>query len=186
MYKNTKNNSMRTFLALELSASAKEELTRLSQELQSNCHGSFYGPELYHLTLAFLGDITYEEAQALLLVLEEELSTTPAFELRLCRLGYFAQPESATVFCSTAKEPKLDELASLTYKAAWDCGISFDAKKFRAHITLGRRVDLRSFRLDSLHVKAVSFKVDAICLYKSTLHRNGPTYEILERVPLAL
>ena len=188
MYKNTQyyneQETMRTFLALELSAPAKAELTRLSQELHSSCHGSFYSQQLYHLTLAFLGDITTEQAQSLMLVLEDELSRVCAFDLTLCRLGYFAQPESATIFCSTAKEPKLDALAQLTYKSAWDCGIDFDAKKFRAHITLARRADIRGIRLDSLSVTPVSFKVDAVSLYKSTLKRTGPTYEVLQRLPL--
>ena len=184
MHNYPQTETMRTFLALELNAQAKNELSRLSHEIHSSCHGSFYGQELYHLTLAFLGEITTEEAQSLVLVLEDELSRVPAFDLKLCRLGYFAQPESATVFCSTAKEPKLDELAQLIYKAAWDCGIDFDAKKFRAHVTLGRRVDIRGIRLDSLSVTPVSFKVDAVCLYKSTLHRTGPTYEVLQRLKM--
>ena len=179
-----KEETMRTFLALDLSAQAKEELTRLSNLIHQNCHGSFCLPETYHLTLAFLGDITQSEAQSLNLVLEDAVSNINSFDLNLCRLGYFAQPESATVFCSTAKEPRLDELAQITYKAAWDCGIDFDAKKFRAHITLGRRIDLRSFRLDSISVNPISFKVDAITLYKSTLHRTGPTYEALQRISL--
>ncbi len=176
--------TMRTFLALELNPEAKNELTRLSGLIQQNCHGSFCKQETYHLTLAFLGEITQEAATSLTFVLEDALSKTKSFNLSLCRLGYFAQPESATVFCSTAKEEQLDTLAQITYKAAWDCGIDFDAKKFRAHITLGRRVDLRGIRLDSIPVTPVSFPVQAISLFKSTLHRTGPTYEVLQRIAL--
>ena len=176
--------TMRTFLALELNPEAKAELTRLSVLIQQNCHGSFCKQETYHLTLAFLGEITQADATSLSLVLEDALSNIKAFKLSLCRLGYFSQPESATVFCSTAKEAELDALAQITYKAAWDCGIDFDAKKFRAHITLGRRVDIRGIRLDSIAVSPVSFPVTAISLYKSTLHRTGPTYEVLQRIPL--
>ena len=176
--------TMRTFLALELSPEAKSELTRLSSLIQQNCHGSFCKQETYHLTLAFLGDITQADATSLSLVLEDALSNIKAFNLSLCRLGYFAQPESATVFCSTAKEEQLDALAQITYKAAWDCGIDFDAKKFRAHITLGRRVDIRGIRLDSIPVTPVCFSVQAVSLFKSTLHRTGPTYEVLQRISL--
>lgn len=174
---------MRTFLALDVSQEAKAELSRLSNTLKGSCHGSFCTPQSYHMTLAFLGEITQDEADTLMDVLEGELEGHEPFDLTLCRLGYFAQPESATVFCSTAKEPRLDQLAALTYRAAWDCGIDFDAKKFRAHITLGRRIDTRGTRLDAIEVSPVSFSVSGVTLYKSTLHPTGPVYETLAFAP---
>ena len=174
---------MRTFLALDVSEAARTELSRLSGMLRASCHGSFCTPQSYHMTLAFLGEITQDEAYTLVDVLEGELEGVAPFQLTLCRLGYFAQPERATVFCSTAKEPRLDELAALTYRAAWDCGIDFDAKKFRAHMTLGRRIDTRGIRLDAIDVNPVSFDVAGVTLYKSTLHPTGPVYEALAFVP---
>lgn len=170
-------------MALDVSESARAELSRLSSILKAGCHGSFCTPQSYHMTLAFLGEITQDEADTLMDVLSGELEGATPFDLSLCRLGYFAQPERATVFCSTAKEPRLDELASLTYRAAWDCGIDFDAKKFRAHITLGRRIDTRGIRLDAIEVNPVSFCVSGVSLYKSTLRPTGPIYESLAFVP---
>ena len=166
-------------MALDISQEAKAELSRLSGLLKGSCHGSFCTPQSYHMTLAFLGDITQNDADTLMDVLEGELEGVSPFLISLCRLGYFAQPESATVFCSTAKEPRLDELAALAYRSAWDCGIDFDAKKFRAHITLGRRIDTRGTRLDAVEVHPVSFPVSGVTLYKSTLHPTGPVYETL-------
>jgi len=174
---------MRTFLALDVSEAARAELSRLSTVLKAGCHGSFCTPQSYHMTLAFLGEITQDEADTLMDVLSGELEGAAPFDLSLCRLGYFAQPESATVFCSTAKEPRLDALAALTYRAAWDCGIDFDAKKFRAHMTLGRRIDTRGVRLDAIEVDPIQFPVSGVTLYKSTLRPTGPIYESLAFVP---
>lgn len=168
---------MRSFLALDITDEAKVELSRLSAEIRRICSGSFCTPQSYHMTLAFLGEITQDEAYDLMDVLTGELEGTKPFELSLCRLGYFSQPESATVFCSTAKDLRLDALAGLTYRAAWDCGIDFDSKRFRAHITLGRRIDTRGIRLDSIPVDPVLFPVSAVTLYKSTLRPTGPIYE---------
>lgn len=178
------DQTMRTFLALDMSDDAKDELTRISELLKGECKGSFCAPQSYHMTLAFLGEITQYDADILMDILEDELGNVEPFSLSLCRLGYFAQPESATVFCSTAKETRLEDLAALTYRAAWDCGIDFDAKRFRAHITLGRRVDTRGARLDAIPVGPVSFPVEYVTLYKSTLRPTGPIYERLSRVAL--
>ena len=175
-------NTFRAFLALDIDDGAKAELSRLSGLLKAQCHGSFPSSSMYHMTLAFLGDITATQADALINVLEGVVRKYSPFDLRLCRLGYFAQPDSATVFCSTERDNTLLSLAQDVYRAAWDVRIPFDDKPFRAHITLGRRVDLSSIRLNSIEVNRVSFPANGITLYKSTLRPSGPIYEALEQI----
>lgn len=175
-------NTFRAFLALDINDGAKAELSRLSGLLKAQCHGSYPSSCMYHMTLAFLGDITATQADALLNVLEGVARKYHPFDLRLCRLGYFAQPDSATVFCSTERDNTLLSLAQDVYRAAWDVRIPFDDKPFRAHITLGRRVDLSSIRLNSIEVNHVAFPASGITLYKSTLRPSGPIYEALEQI----
>ncbi|MBQ7643504.1 MAG: RNA 2',3'-cyclic phosphodiesterase [Spirochaetales bacterium] len=174
--------TFRAFLALDINDAAKAELSRLAAQLKSQCHGSFPTSDMYHMTLAFLGDITETQAEALCRVLEGVAEKYSPFDLRLCRLGYFAMPNAATVFCSTERDNTLLSLAQDVYRAAWDVRIPFDDKPFRAHITLGRRVDLSSIRLNSLEVEHVSFPAKGITLYKSTLRPSGPIYEALEHI----
>ena len=175
-------NTFRAFLALDINDGAKAELSRLSGLLKAQCHGSYPSSCMYHMTMAFLGDITATQADALLNVLEGVAQKYHPFDLRLCRLGYFAQPDSATVFCSTERDNTLISLAQDVYRAAWDVRISFDDKPFRAHITLGRRVDLSSIRLNSIEVNHVAFPASGITLYKSILRPSGPIYEALEQI----
>lgn len=176
-------NTFRSFIAIEIGEQARHELSRLSAELKSECRGSFVPSEMYHMTLAFLGDINLQEAEAICRVLEDVASSYDPFELKLCRLGFFAQQESATVFCSTEKDNTLISLAHDVYRSAWDVGIPFDDKPFRAHITLGRRVDLRTTRLDSIPVNRIPFTVSSLVLFKSTLRPSGPIYEAVSRIP---
>ena len=129
------------------------------------------------MTVAFLGDITPAQADNLMAVLEDVSEKYDPFDLKLCRLGFFGQSESATVFCSTERDNTLLSLAQDVYRAAWDVRIPFDDKPFRAHITLGRRVDLSPVRLNSIEVQHVPFTVNGITLYKSTLRPSGPIYE---------
>jgi 2'-5' RNA ligase len=171
------DNTFRAFIALDIEPDARHELSRLAAELKAQCHGSYPTSDMYHMTVAFLGDITIAQAESLSRVLEEVAEKYEPFELRLCRLGYFAQPESATVFCSTERDNTLLSLAQDVYRAAWDVRIPFDDKPFRAHITLGRRVDLSTIRLNSIEVNHVPFIVRGLTLYKSTLRPSGPIYE---------
>ena len=170
-------NTFRAFLALDLESDARHELSRLAALLKEQCHGSYPPSEMYHMTLAFLGDITLNQAEMLMNVLEDVCDRYEPFELKLCRLGFFGQPESGTVFCSTERNNTLLSLAQDVYRAAWDVRIPFDDKQFRAHITLGRRVDLSPLRLNSIEVNHVPFTVKGITLYKSILRPSGPIYE---------
>ena len=172
-----RENTFRAFIALDIEPDARHELSRLASLLKEQCHGSYPSSDMYHMTVAFLGDITIAQAESLSRVLEEVAEKYEPFVLRLCRLGYFAQPESATVFCSTERDNTLLSLAQDVYRAAWDVRIPFDDKPFRAHITLGRRVDLSTIRLNSIDVNHVPFTVKGLTLYKSTLRPSGPIYE---------
>ena len=160
-----RENTFRAFIALDIEPEAKKELARISAAIKSQCHGSFPPTESYHMTMAFLGDITPTQADAICRVLEEVAEKYEPFELKLCRLGYFAQPESATVFCFTERDNTL-----------------FDDKPFRAHITLGRRVDLSTIRLNSIEVNHVPFMVRGLTLYKSILHQSGPNYQAMAKI----
>ena len=175
-------NTFRAFIAIDIEPDAKKELSHLAGTIKSQCHGSFPSSDMYHMTLAFLGDITLTQADAMCRVLEEVAEKYEPFELKLCRLGYFAQPESATVLCSTERNNTLQSLAQDVYRAAWDVRIPFDDKPFKAHITLGRRVDLSTIRLNSIEVNHVPFTVKGLTLYKSILHQSGPTYQAMAEI----
>lgn len=172
--------TFRAIIAIDITTAAKAELSRLASLLKSQCKGSYPTSDMYHMTIAFLGDITDLQASALCRVLTERMQVYTPFELTLCRLGYFAQPDSATVFCSTEQSDTLLSLAQDVYRAAWDVQIPFDEKKFRAHITLGRRVDLSPIRLNTISVQRISFTVSGLTLYKSTLTPSGPIYTPLQ------
>ena len=177
-----RENTFRAFIALDIEDNARHELSRLASLLKEQCHGSYPSSDMYHMTVAFLGDITIPQAEVLTRVLEEVADKYDSFVLKLCRLGYFAQPESATVFCSTERDNTLISLAQDVYRAAWDVRIPFDDKPFRAHITLGRRVDLSTIRLNSIEVNHVPFTVKGLTLYKSTLRPSGPIYEAINTI----
>ncbi|MBQ6672323.1 MAG: hypothetical protein IJM73_03775, partial [Spirochaetales bacterium] len=89
-----RENTFRAFLAIDIEEQARHELSRIAGLLKGQCRGSYPSSDMYHMTLAFLGDITFAQEEALCRVLEGVAERFQPFELRLCRLGYFAQPET--------------------------------------------------------------------------------------------
>ncbi|MGX8681141.1 MAG: 2'-5' RNA ligase family protein, partial [Spirochaetales bacterium] len=76
-------NTFRAFIAIDIESDAKKELSHLAGTIKSQCHGSFPTSDMYHMTLAFLGDITLTQADAMCRVLEEVAEKYEPFELKL-------------------------------------------------------------------------------------------------------
>lgn len=170
---------MRAFLAINISDEVREHLTELQYEvkLTNRGKGTYSAPENFHMSLAFLDEITKDQADVLIRVLRNQLSGHKPFTLELNRLGYFSDEMSATLWCSVKPDNNLKSLVSDVYSAIRDARIHFDAKPFKAHITLGRKINLMNCRLNEMEVKPLSFKVDSVSLFKSTLTPTGPIYE---------
>ena len=78
-----RENTFRAFIALDIEDNARHELSRLASLLKEQCHGSYPSSDMYHMTVAFLGDITIPQAEALTRVLEEVADKYDPFVLKL-------------------------------------------------------------------------------------------------------
>lgn len=128
---------LRLFLALPLPPESREALG-LWQRAQAGAEG-WSPPEGLHLTLAFLGERAPENLAALDAVGAAVASRHPPFLLRTTGLGGFPDGNRARVlWLDLAPPPALERLAADLRKALATAGEAFDAKPFRAHITLAR------------------------------------------------
>ena len=149
------------------------------------------GRELWHLTLAFLGEVGEESLPGLVPWLERAAGRNRAFTLSVAGGGAFPNPARANVLWSgmSGDIPALAELAATMAAAARGAGVvPPDAYRgFTPHLTLARcraPVDVREIvsRLDPYQGPA--WTVEEICLIRSTL--NGrPRYRMLETWKLA-
>ena len=175
---------MRAFLALTLSQEVVSHLTDIQDQvkLTNRGKGTWSHPENFHLSLAFLGDITRDQADILARILASQADRFSPFSLTLDKLGYFGFEHESTLWCSVRPDNNLKALVSTVYKAVHDSRIHFESKPFKAHITLGRKINIMNCQLNSIEVKPLSFPVDGVTLFQSTLTPDGPIYRELYSV----
>lgn len=158
---------MRLFIGVPLEEHARRILAEKSRMIESRCPGRFSEPELYHITLAFLGETDERVAREALRLMRESVSGVGRFSLSLCRLGFFSSQRNALLWCGTKDSTRLEELA-LSIREGLDArGIWFDRKPFKAHITLGRMVDLGPLPPDGFKMEPISFEAGSVVLYES-------------------
>lgn len=176
---------MRCFLAVELGEEVKEELARVLAELRAlNADLKPVAENQLHVTLAFFGEITEEQAREKIRRLEK-IEARP-FSVRVEGTGFFPSSKFVRVFYAAARSPELMELQ----KKAVTALEHKEDHPFTGHVTLAR---VRSPRgLDALralqekHSKTFfsEARVNEMVFKKSTLTREGPVYEDIARIPL--
>lgn len=137
-------------------------------------------PENFHVTLAFLGDVTSRQLDPLVEQLDR-VSGTP-FGLSIDEVGYFPRP--GILWVGPAETPRpLAQLARDVQAAARRAGLQVEKRTFRPHITLARRCD--SPPPLSARPPAFDVQFDDFALFESVSGRRGVHYEVVARWPLA-
>jgi len=180
-------DSLRAFIALELPDGLRHELSLHAKRFSGlDKHGQvrWLPPENYHLTLAFLGNITPGTVARLSVLLESLHQHPPAF-LQFRELSPF--PFSKTPKVAAALLERSDRLAALQEKAAQLCrsaGVVLERRRFEPHVTLGRvGRKHKSLRLPPISV-FLSGLAETVVLYESELSRQGAIYTPLTEVRL--
>ena len=169
---------MRLFVALDLPASVKKSLTKISYGLSGV---RWVEPDQMHLTLRFIGDTDVQKEQAARAALEE-VSFAP-FELQVRGVGQFPEQGAAQVlWAGVDTSDALEKLASDVEAALVAHRLRPEKKPFSAHITLGRMRNpmkperLRKFYDQNADFETEPFKVTEFSLYSSLLTPNGSIY----------
>lgn len=172
---------MRTFIAVGLPSPFEREVAAVAQQLRSVISARYTPRENYHVTLAFLGEISETGLRAAMEALGQAAAGMQPFPLRPDGIGKFGKARNATLWMGIAKVPELMELAERLHRALAEVGIGFDDKPFLPHITLARHADIPNTELPQLLFpqEAMARKVT---LFKSTLHKDGAQYKPLYTV----
>lgn len=185
----------RTFLAVSLPDATRTELGRVRDELRGDLSGlRWVAPELFHLTLAFLGDLPTEDLDRLSTSVAEAVEPVTVFALEVIGLGAFPKPEKARVlWAGVVGEDlsRLDTLRRLVVRATIDAGHPPTDDRFHPHITLGRS---RTARESTTDLRAIldrqqsrpfgTLPVRSVELMASTLTPEGPIYRPLHSLPM--
>lgn len=177
---------MRLFIALTPSAGALDDLdAALAPYRAAFGDLRWTSRETWHVTLAFLGEVSEESTARLLPRLERGARRHPAFDLRIAGAGAFPKPARATVVWSgiAGNRRALGQLAMTVSAAARRAGAPPpDAgRRYHPHLTLARArtgTDMRPLVADLDGYQGPPWTAGEISLIRSVLG-SQPRYETL-------
>lgn len=154
---------MRLFIASLFSENVVDELVRLRDALHDEAFsGSFVSRNNLHLTLEFLGECNKKEC-----MLAEEALASLSFHSIPCVLshtGSFQRPDGDLQWAGFDENRALNRLHSELQHELSSRGFSLEKRRFRPHITLGRRV-ISSAVLGS--IEPIHATIDSVSLMLS-------------------
>jgi 2'-5' RNA ligase len=177
---------MRLFVGLAPPAAVLDDLDAACAPLRPGREDlRWTSRELWHITLAFLGEVSEESLARLLPRLERAARRHLAFGLSLAGAGAFPSPARANVLWSgpSGDRKALGELATSVGAGARRAGAPppDEGRSYRPHLTLARcRVpaDVRSILDDLSGYQGPTWTVEEIYLIRST-PGGQPRYEAL-------
>jgi 2'-5' RNA ligase len=177
---------MRLFVGLAPSAAALDDLDAACAPLRpGRTDLRWTSRELWHITLAFLGEVGDDGLARLLPRLERAARRHLVFELGLAGAGAFPSPPRANVlWCGLSGDRKaLGELAMSVAAGARRAGAASpdEGRRYRPHVTLARcrmPADVRTIVAELSGYQGPAWAAGEIHLIRSTLG-GQPRYETI-------
>ena len=181
---------IRSFVAVSISEGARRQIGNLLGQLQREPGDAvrWVRPELMHLTLAFLGEVSGDFLESAKARLGEVAPQHKAFTMQLKGLGAFPSPGRARV-CWIGTEQGKDEVCALqadVVEALRSVGYQPERRPFSPHLTIGRlRIPDDVSKAVAVQFESESFVIWRVVLFRSVLGPAGPAYSVLADFPLS-
>lgn len=197
MTDNIKMETIRAFIAIELPAELRQELTRLQAELKvdNRLRIKWVNPNGIHLTLKFLGNIPISDTDRITQAMTDTARLITPFYLKTETLGAFPNLKRAQVVWVGlgGETDKLKQLQQLIETNLTQLGFTAEQRQFKPHLTLARlgsevspaeRQHLGEFIASTRFDMGERMKVDSINLIRSQLTREGAVYSRISSAEL--
>jgi 2'-5' RNA ligase len=184
---------MRLFIAVNIPKKEKERIYRSSRPLREQGFPvRWVKPDLFHLTMKFLGEVRGEKKPVVEKVLEEVGESTGQFTMEVGGFGAFPTLRRPRVlWVGVDPSPALRCLKQDIEWGLSEHGFSRETRAFHPHFTLGRATSqgrAGEFRgLDDLAANLPydgTVEVRKVDLMESHLSSAGPRYVVLASFPL--
>jgi 2'-5' RNA ligase len=186
---------MRTFIAIDIDPAIKATLADFIRRLRkiNDKDVSWSGPDAFHLTLKFLGEVDESRLEAVKEALAVRLAGAKAFPLVLKGTGAFPQSGRLirVLWAGVFEQPTLMDLQREVEFAMTGLGFPPESPSFHPHLTLGRVRSALRLRevLDELERYKYSdfgqMTASRVTLFQSQLRPSGAVYSALREYPLA-
>lgn len=181
--------TIRAFYAIKLNEDTRAATQQVVNNLKSLEWSQFVRwipVNNLHITMRFLGDVTYQQLEQMNTAFTEKaINCTPfSIEFKEPRLfPHFRKPKVVAILIP--HNDSLAQLAELLEQCAIDAGMEPQTRQFKAHLTLGRckKSFPKRIKIDPMPL-ALKLPVNSVSLYQSILSESGPTYIELNKFPL--
>jgi len=167
----------RLFLALWPDDEVRQQLQTVQHKLKrSGVRAREIRPQNLHMTVAFLGDVSGQQAQLLSEKMAAISASAPLIELQ--RLGHWRR--SKVLFIAPqSTPPELEQLLATLRQPLAEAGFPDELDNFRPHITLFRGLGLAPNNW--LDIQCIGWRASQLTLVCSQLTPRGAEYRILHR-----
>lgn len=180
----------RIFIAFPVAVAAKKELEKAQTFLarkNKKARIRWVNPKLFHLTVAFVGEIAPNQVEAIKRILAKLAEQYHPFSYWLNRADAFPNKAHPSVVVVTAKEERRvgESLVRALQTYLREAGILLDHHPWKPHITIGRnKSDVPIQGLRTIVIDPIVWRVDHMTLIESTLTQGNPKYTLLDTFPL--
>src|SRR3989344_377176 len=175
---------MRLFIGIFLSKEILDYLYEVQNKLKKNLNDkiNWAHKSKIHFTLKFLGEVDENKINDV----KEKLNKIKfkPFKVKLDKIGVFPNENYIKViWVDLNPKGKVIELQQKIDSELLD--LSSKDQEFKVHLTLARVKFIKNkeeFKKNlKIDIEEKEFEIKEFCLVKSTLGKDGPKYEILER-----
>ena len=188
-------STSRLFVAFTIPEVQKTRLGRLQGLIAPDIpNARWVTPEMFHVTLAFLGEIPDLDLNPVCLAVAEGCKNFARFTVNLKSLGAFPDPDSPRVVWVGVTGPGLDtmnQLRDAIVESLSDAGYPPEDDRFTPHLTLGyvkskkgQEIDVNPLIAHYQMWSAGNFSVTGITTFASTITPEGPAYMRMASVTL--
>ncbi len=193
-----KPDTVRTFIAVELSPAIRKEIAQILARVRNEPvtrHVRWTQPQKMHLTLQFLGDTPVGLLPEIEASLGEICPNHAPLNVRFGQQGCFPNIHNPRVLWIDIEEPTtpLKELQRAVVNAMGQLGFAPEKRSYTPHLTLGRvkrHADKEERRqlgqlVGAIEIPAIPpMPVSSISFIRSQLFPDGARYTTLASVPL--
>ena len=168
----------RLFLALAAPKLPQAVEDRIDAALRGLSGARRTAPEMRHITLAFLGDVSEERISDIAAAMRAAATRAARIPYAFDRLGGFPGRNARILAVTGETPPALAALAADLGRGLRAAGLPADPKPLRLHLTVARLREASS--LPAQAIEKVTAAAEEIRLYESELLSAGAHYSLLE------
>jgi len=184
---------MRSFIAIAIPDTVKVQLSAAVKRLEPHATDvTWCTKDQFHLTLAFLGEISPAILPHLYEKLPQLCATIQPFRCRTFGYGFFGTKRNPkTIWVGAEPVQELEALNEALCEMLNRFGFKLESETFRPHITLGRcKERARNHPLvlamdEEEQLDFGSWSADGLTLFESRLTPKGSIYLKLNRFPFS-